>query len=470
MIERTDAELVAQARAGDLDAFAAIVNRHRAAIVRLARRLVVSVDDAQDVAQETFVSAFQNLATLRDGARFGAWLRRIAVNAARQRWRQGEQLSLEALWEEGLADRLPDCGAQRASEQLRARVWDALAVLPPEPRSAVLLHYFDGYDYAETAALLQVPVSTVRGRLYLARRQLREEMRELAPPKKKAASTPPATWEFALTEDDLQALRGAQALACAEAARPALQAICVEPDGTLVATDTHRLFVHRGSALRPPSRLLVSRALFEPLRHRWNLSGARISIVGDEATLRYTDASDTPPERVHHAPVIAEQEYPRYERVIPPEWRVNACLLARDLLAALEEVARFEAFLASSARPDADDDRLRVQLTFSHSSGFVAIGTAASKLVPTSVRWSMRTEIPALVDWPEEGAPMSLSLNRHFLRESLEAMAIAPQQAVELRCNSPVSPVMVRPKRDESRFTLIMPLRPPPSEVVEVAT
>jgi RNA polymerase sigma-70 factor (ECF subfamily) len=468
MIERTDAELVARARAGDLDAFAALVNRHRGAIVRLARRLVVSVDDAQDVAQEAFVSAFQNLATLRDGARFGAWLRRIAVNAARQRWRQGEQLSLEVLWDDGCAT-WPENRVVESAGELRTRVWDALAALPPEPRSAVLLHYFDGYDYVEMAALLQVPVSTVRGRLYLARRQLREEMRELAPPKKKAPSTPPATWEFALTTEDLQALCGAQLLASREASRPALQAICAEPDGTLVATDTHRLFVHRGSALRPPSRLLVSSGLFEPLRHRSYLTGARLSIVGDEATLRYTDGSDAPPERVHHAPVSTGQEYPRYERVIPSEWRVTASLGARDLLAALEEVARFEAFLAASARPDAGDDRLRVQLRFVESSGSVAIESVASKSAPTSVRWSIRTEIPVLLKGPGAGAPVSLSLNRHFLRECLEAMTVAPRESVEIRFNSPVSPIMVRPKEDESRFTLLMPLRPLLPEAVELA-
>lgn len=451
------------AREGDVDAFAGLVDRHREAIVRLARRLALSADDAQDVAQEAFISPFQRLETLRDSARFGAWLRRIAVNAARQRWRQGDQLSLELFWGDASSLGCEDGAADSASEQLRARVQEALAALPPEPRSAVLLHYFDGYDYAETAALLRVPVSTVRGRLYLARRQLREEMRELAP-KKKAPLRPPAAWEFALTTGDLQALCGAQALASREASRPALQAICVEPDGTLVATDTHRLFVHRGSALRPPSRLIVSSALIEPLSSRPYPASAHLSISGDQATLRYTDAMDAPPERVHRAPVITDAEYPRYERVIPLEWRLTAALAVRDLLAALEEVARFESFLAASARPDAGDDRLRVQVSLSGSTRSMTIGTTASKAVPTSARWSMRMEFPVRLEGPQDDEPISLSLNRHFLRECLDAMAIGPRDNVEIRINSPVTPVMVRPAGDESRFTLVMPLRPLSSE------
>src|SRR5262249_34371934 len=126
MIEKTDAELVVMAREGDVDAFAALVDRHREAIVRLARRLVVNADDAQDVAQEAFISAFQRLETLRDSDRFGPWLRRIAVNAARQRWRQGEQLSLELVWGDASSLGCENGAAESAGEQLRARVREAL--------------------------------------------------------------------------------------------------------------------------------------------------------------------------------------------------------------------------------------------------------------------------------------------------------------------------------------------------------
>src|SRR5262249_50701154 len=145
---------------------------------------------------------------------------------------------------------------------------------------------------------------------------------------------------------------------------------------------------------------------------------------------------------------------------IPIEWRATACLSARDLLAALDEVARFEAFLVASACPDAGEERLGVRLTFSTSGGSVALETVASKEVPTPVQWRLRANIPAYMEGPDKSTSLSISLNRCFLRECLQAMAIAPRERVEMRFNSPVSPILVRPKGDESRFTLIMPFRP----------
>src|SRR4051794_28068599 len=182
----TDAELVTRAQEGNPDAFAVLVERHRDAIIRLLRRFVTSADDAQDLAQETFVSAFQHLSALRDGARFGPWLRRIALNAARQWWRHEACASLETLRDESAITGSNGSHAFDAGlERVREHVHDSLASLAPAGRSVVLLHYFDGFDYEETAALLDVPVSTVRGRLHLARRKLREEMAELARAKSK---------------------------------------------------------------------------------------------------------------------------------------------------------------------------------------------------------------------------------------------------------------------------------------------
>ncbi len=180
-MEISDSELVVRAQAGDPHAFAALVERYREAVVRRARRFARGDDDAQDLAQETFVAAFLHLIELREPEKFGPWLHSITLNAARQWWRREGQISLEPLWDDSdpggpSVDRLDG----EAEHRFRALVRDALDALPPEPRSVVLLHYFDGYDYGETAALLDVPVSTVRGRLHLARRQLRKEMVEMA--------------------------------------------------------------------------------------------------------------------------------------------------------------------------------------------------------------------------------------------------------------------------------------------------
>src|SRR5207249_302088 len=255
-MEISDSELVIRAQAGDPRAYAALVERYREDVVRRARRFARGDDDAQDLAQETFVAAFQHLAELREPEKFGPWLHRITLNAARQRWRREAQISLEPLWEDSDPG-FPhvDLHAGEAEQRLRALVRDALDALPPEPRSVVLLHYFDGYDYGETAALLDVPVSTVRGRLHLARRKPRKEMAELAPQKTKTAPPHAAAQEFTLTAEDLAALRGAELLASEDPERAVLQTVCIEPDGTLVSTDTHRLYIFRGSRLRPKARV-----------------------------------------------------------------------------------------------------------------------------------------------------------------------------------------------------------------------
>lgn len=212
-MEISDIDLVVRAQAGDPQAFAPLVDRYRTEIVRLVRRFARGADDAQDLAQEAFVAAFQHLPTLREPEKFAPWLHRIALNAARQWWRRESQISLEPLWDDSeLAPASGARGADASLERLRALVQDALAALPPESRSVVLLHYFDGYDYGETAALLDVPVSTVRGRLHLARRKLREEMAELAPQKGKSAPPHAVAQKFTLDANDLAALRGAELL------------------------------------------------------------------------------------------------------------------------------------------------------------------------------------------------------------------------------------------------------------------
>ncbi len=88
----TDCELVARALAGDRSAYDALCARHRDSVTESARRILQDEDDAQDVAQDVLVNAFQRLETLPEPARFGAWLRKATVHAAvshlreRQRW------------------------------------------------------------------------------------------------------------------------------------------------------------------------------------------------------------------------------------------------------------------------------------------------------------------------------------------------------------------------------------------------
>jgi RNA polymerase sigma factor (sigma-70 family) len=186
---RPDGDLVAAALRGDRAAFAVLLDRHADRVQVLAGRLLPS-HDAEDIAQEALLQAFLGLDRLRDPARFGPWLYGITVNLAKMRHRS----RAAARPHHGGAEDHP--GYALSPEQvLEARelaelVRDALDVLPPREREAVLLHYGEGLTSPEMAAALRERPGTVRVRLHRARRRLRERLLELAPqirPDKKEA-------------------------------------------------------------------------------------------------------------------------------------------------------------------------------------------------------------------------------------------------------------------------------------------
>jgi RNA polymerase sigma factor (sigma-70 family) len=169
--DRSDGELVAAARGGDRAAFAVLLDRHAERVGLLAGRML-RPEDAEDVVQEAVLQAFLGLERLRDADRFGSWLYGITLNLARMRLRRREPLLLDAGTVEQSA---PDGGA--GLEAVR----EALDVLPPREREAVVLHYIEGLDTNEVASLLDARPGTVRVRLHRARRRLREGLAELAP-------------------------------------------------------------------------------------------------------------------------------------------------------------------------------------------------------------------------------------------------------------------------------------------------
>ena len=173
MEERVDSALVAAARAGDRDAFAALIERHYARTHALAAALVG--DEAEDVVQEAVLQAFLGLDTLREPARFGAWLYRIAANLARMRLRR---LTLQETVRKSLRPTDGD-GAERA--ETAALVREALAMLPNAQREAVLMHDVAGYSAGEIAERLGGSSGAVRVRLHRARRELRSRLAALRP-------------------------------------------------------------------------------------------------------------------------------------------------------------------------------------------------------------------------------------------------------------------------------------------------
>ncbi len=168
-VSSDDAELVASALAGGPEAFGPIVERYQDAVFGVALARVSNFHDAQDVAQAVLVEAFGRLANLREPAKLGAWLRKMAIHRSLDLLRRRKDMID--------LDDVPEPPARpSASGDLREEVLRAIAKLGKPQREAVTLFYINGYSAAEVASVCGVPVSTVKARLHEARARLKEEM------------------------------------------------------------------------------------------------------------------------------------------------------------------------------------------------------------------------------------------------------------------------------------------------------
>ncbi len=184
--QQNEAPLVAALKAGDQAAFAEMVERYSPTVYNLALRLMNNAQEAEDVLQETFISAFRALARFEERSQLGTWLYRIAYNAALMRLRR-RQLPTTSIDdpltnEEGemLPRQLVDWGA-RPDElllrgELRGLLDAAVATLPATLRTVFVLRDIEGLSTAETAVVLNLTETNVKVRLHRARLALREKL------------------------------------------------------------------------------------------------------------------------------------------------------------------------------------------------------------------------------------------------------------------------------------------------------
>jgi len=177
----TDEQLVERALAGDGDAFGEVVRRWERKIYALAYGITGSVEEARDATQETFINAYRNLPRFRGEAQVSSWLHRIAVNQCITRQRRARVRAETALDEEVEAGREQFISTGREaspahaseSKQRAEAVRRAVDSLPQELREVVLMKEFEELTFQEIADALQIPLSTVKSRLYTALKQLR---------------------------------------------------------------------------------------------------------------------------------------------------------------------------------------------------------------------------------------------------------------------------------------------------------
>ena len=184
MDQKTDTELVAKVREGDKEAFGYLVERYQQMVERIARKMIADDWIAHELAQESILQAYLSLQHLRDASRFKSWLYGITLNVCRSHLhdQQRDILSLETiiggLHNDTVISLDDTVDPQTVAEEhdLHHLVLQAIDDLSSKDKQATLLFYYEQLTLQEIAALLDVSVGTIKGRLHRARKQLQERL------------------------------------------------------------------------------------------------------------------------------------------------------------------------------------------------------------------------------------------------------------------------------------------------------
>ena len=173
-----DTRLVDQLRAGDEDAYRELVETYQDRIITVVARVAGGYADAEDLAQETFLKAFNAIGRFAGQSALYTWLYRIGVNTARDyvaHRRRRPAISLESLPAGAVDPPSGDCGPLEGLErdELRVRVREAMERLPEPFWTTLILREMEGHTYEEVAGILEISIGTVESRIFRARTKLR---------------------------------------------------------------------------------------------------------------------------------------------------------------------------------------------------------------------------------------------------------------------------------------------------------
>ena len=448
-----DAELVARARCGDLQGFDRLMRRHYEAVRRIALRFAAISEEADDLTQETFVTAYERLDQLVQPDRFAAWIAAIAKNEGlmwrRRRASQPLLLSLDG-HDSDTGSTLGTAITESARESthrrsIREMVSSAVSALTAEQGMAVRLHYIEGYNYDETAALLDIPVAAVRGRLERARNVLRKELQEMnAHPTK----------EFKLGSRDLDAIRAAANCARVNGPglepRPLIDSINFTGCGSLVSTDTYRLFHYSSASLSDIPQILVHADLGRALRDQHpDVHNARLTFSDGRAVLLLDNGDEV------SAPLV-EGQFPNWEKIFPADWRIKATATAGDWLHSLAQLARQRGQVQTAW------DR-RMLLIMSSEERRIILRQGKEPTDSQRISWEASVSFQAEVQ-----TTFGCAVNCEYLEQALQGLGLPSDGLVAFYANDPMMSLLVRPDDNESVWTLLMPMQigphPPETE------
>ena len=183
-MEQEEQALVRQAAEGQEHAFEQLVRRYQKGIYNLTLRMTGNADDAYDLAQETFLRAWRNLAAFQFDSAFSTWLYRIATNLCidfLRKQKRGKVISLQSVQEQTeqelpLPDPKPGPEMLVLQKEHQAAVADALQALEPDYRMALTMRVIDGLSYQQIAEALELKEGTVKSRIARAREKMRQKL------------------------------------------------------------------------------------------------------------------------------------------------------------------------------------------------------------------------------------------------------------------------------------------------------
>lgn len=184
-----DQQLVERVQRGDKQAFGLLVSKYQRKLQRLLSRLIRDPAEVEDVAQETFIKAYRALNSFRGDSAFYTWLYRIGINTAKNYLvSQGRRAPTTTGFDAEEAETLEDGDQLRdintperllMTRQIGEAVEEAMAALPEELRTAIMLRELEGLSYEEIANIMDCPIGTVRSRIFRAREAISERLRPL---------------------------------------------------------------------------------------------------------------------------------------------------------------------------------------------------------------------------------------------------------------------------------------------------
>jgi len=183
-----DAQLMLRVGEGDDSSFALLLERHRGPVVHFLYRMVQNQAVSEELAQEVFLRVYRSRSTYEPTAKFTTWLFRIATHVALNSIRDGkkekghESLDVETSdgMERQVADSQPTVEQELVQNVKRREVRQAIEALPAKQRAAVLMHKYEGLDYAQIAAVLSCSESAIKSLLFRAYESLRGRLAHMA--------------------------------------------------------------------------------------------------------------------------------------------------------------------------------------------------------------------------------------------------------------------------------------------------